>query len=97
MDFPLVLRRGFTPSGRPQTPVPPFGYTTEDVVFENDRDGASLAGTISYPVGYGHGMESCRPAEIPPGFFIPENSSPDLLRTVSAANALQIPPKLSYT
>ena len=62
MDFPLVLRRGFTPSGRPQTPVPPFGYTTEDVVFENDRDGASLAGTISYPVGYGHGMESCRPA-----------------------------------
>ncbi len=37
---------------RPQTPVEPFPYATEEVVFENAAEGASLAGTLTYPLGY---------------------------------------------
>ena len=37
---------------RPQTPVEPFQYATEEVVFENRAEGAYLAGTLTYPVGY---------------------------------------------
>ena len=38
---------------RPQTPVGPFVYTTEEVVFRNDAEGAELSGTLTYPVNYG--------------------------------------------
>lgn len=34
---------------RPQEPKPPFGYNSEDVVFENVKDGITLAGTLTYP------------------------------------------------
>ena len=37
---------------RPQTPVEPFPYESVEVVFENRAEGASLAGTLTYPVGY---------------------------------------------
>ncbi|MBR4088148.1 MAG: hypothetical protein IKK19_02445, partial [Bacteroidales bacterium] len=37
---------------RPQTPVKPFPYESVEVVFENRAEGASLAGTLTYPVGY---------------------------------------------
>jgi pimeloyl-ACP methyl ester carboxylesterase len=37
---------------RPQTPQPPFPYETEEVTFRNERDSATLAGTLTWPVGY---------------------------------------------
>ena len=37
---------------RPQTPMPPFPYKTEEVTFANEADGATLAGTLTYPTGY---------------------------------------------
>ncbi len=36
-------------SNRPQTPVPPFPYKTEEVVINNETGGASLAGTLTLP------------------------------------------------
>ena len=55
MSFALVLKRtekGATEHKRPQQPQPPFPYETEEVTFRNVADGATLAGTITYPVGY---------------------------------------------
>lgn len=52
LSFPLVFSRGTYEVRRPQTPQPPYPYETEDVTFRNDEDGATLAGTITYPVGY---------------------------------------------
>jgi len=50
---PLVLAKGFVSEvKRPQTPKPPYPYVTEDVSFRNDADGATLAGTLTWPVGY---------------------------------------------
>lgn len=50
---PLVLYPGKLAVNRPQTPVAPFPYMTEEVSFENAAEGATLTGTITYPVGYG--------------------------------------------
>ena len=50
--FPLVLTKGAPEIKRPQQPQPPFPYTTEEVTFKNEIDGATLAGTLTYPVGY---------------------------------------------
>ncbi len=47
--FPLTLRRGETKHERPQTPRPPFPYTTENVNFYNPDDGAMLSGSLSLP------------------------------------------------
>ena len=47
--IPLVLHRGELVRNRPQNPEPPFPYSTEDVLFEND--GHTLAGTLSLPEG----------------------------------------------
>ena len=54
ISFPLVLSRGKYEKEirRPQTPQQPFPYETEAVTFRNEKDGATLAGTITYPVGY---------------------------------------------
>lgn len=52
MSFPLVLERGVSEVKRPQTPKPPYPYETEEVTFRNEADGAKLAGTLTYPVGY---------------------------------------------
>ena len=52
-SIPLVLTRGeMAKAKRPQMPQPPFPYETEEVTFKNEADGATLAGTITYPVGY---------------------------------------------
>lgn len=50
MKFPLNL----TPGGlnRPQEPKPPFSYKTEDIIFKNEAANVTLAGTLTYPVGY---------------------------------------------
>lgn len=34
---------------RPQTPKPPFPYEAEDVTFKNEKDGVTLAGTLTRP------------------------------------------------
>lgn len=47
----LNLKRVEAVRKRPQTPVPPFPYTTEDIVFENAADGVELAGTLVRPQG----------------------------------------------
>ena len=57
-SLPLVLTRtaaGAEPAGpaRPQTPVPPFPYSAEDVTFPNAGAGIVLAGTLTLPAGDG--------------------------------------------
>lgn len=52
-DFKLDLSKGAYMADRPQTPVAPYPYKTEEVNFVNKEDGAVLAGTLTYPVGYG--------------------------------------------
>lgn len=49
---PLVLSPGKTTLNRPQTPLPPFAYATEEVYFHNEKDHATLCGTLTYPVGF---------------------------------------------
>jgi hypothetical protein len=51
-SFPLVLTKGTEELKRPQNPQPPFPYETEEVTFRNERDSATLAGTLTWPVGY---------------------------------------------
>ena len=54
VKIPLVLTRGDVAEvKRPQNPQPPFPYETEEVTFRNEADGATLAGTLTYPVGFG--------------------------------------------
>lgn len=48
----LDLAPGKLQLKRPQTPVPPFGYRTKEVVFRNDAEGAELAGTLTYPTDF---------------------------------------------
>ena len=50
--FPLTLKRGVEQLRRPQNPVEPYPYKTEEVTFTNEADHATLAGTLTYPVGY---------------------------------------------
>ena len=52
MTFPLELTKGVTEVKRPQEPKAPYPYETEEVTFKNEVDGATLAGTITWPVGY---------------------------------------------
>jgi alpha-beta hydrolase superfamily lysophospholipase len=55
-ELPLVLKRSVeavkTPS-RPQTPVAPFDYISEDIVFTNAEANITLAGTLTKPKGDG--------------------------------------------
>ncbi len=55
LSFPLILKRGEEKLNRPQNPVAPYPYKTEEVAFKNVADGATLVGTLSYPVGYKKG------------------------------------------
>lgn len=50
--LPLVMEKGVPEVKRPQTPQAPFPYETEEVTFRNERDSATLAGTLTWPVGY---------------------------------------------
>ena len=52
MKFPLVMTKGVPEVKRPQEPKPPFPYETEEVTFKNEKDSATLAGTLTWPVGY---------------------------------------------
>ena len=50
--IPLVLTRGVPEVKRPQTPQEPFPYENEEVTFYNEADSATLAGTLTWPMGY---------------------------------------------
>lgn len=55
MEIPLTLARQnetVKPVNRPQTPKPPFDYTTDEVSFINPIDKNSLAGTLSTPKSF---------------------------------------------
>ena len=51
-SLPLVMTRGVPELKRPQQPHPPYPYKTQEVTFKNKADGAKLAGTLTWPVGY---------------------------------------------
>ena len=48
----LALSKGVAEVKRPQMPKSPYPYTTEEMTFRNEKDGATLAGTLIWPVGY---------------------------------------------
>lgn len=52
ISLPLNLKSGGIELKRPQTPLEPFAYTTEEVVFKNEAEGAVLSGTLTYPVDF---------------------------------------------
>jgi hypothetical protein len=52
MSLPLVMTKGAPEAKRPQTPKEPYPYTTEEVMFRNTTDLATLVGTLTWPVGY---------------------------------------------
>lgn len=52
MSFSLDLKAEGIRLRRPQMPMPPFAYTTEEVVFRNEAEGATLSGTLTYPVDF---------------------------------------------
>ena len=64
MTFPLNMKPGKVELNRPQTPEPPYPYATEEVVFKNESEGATLSGTLTYPINY---------------LFVPKESVPVVL------------------
>lgn len=59
--FPLDFTKGEEKVNRPQTPVAPFPYKSEEITFTDHADAAMLTGTVTYPVGY----EKMKPADVP--------------------------------
>jgi pimeloyl-ACP methyl ester carboxylesterase len=53
--FPLNLKKVNQPTVkiRPQTPVPPFPYKTEELIYQNDKKTISYGATITIPQGNG--------------------------------------------
>ncbi len=53
--FPMNITRlkAFFTLNRPQEPMPPFPYISEDLTFANDRSNIRLAGTLTIPRGTG--------------------------------------------
>ena len=51
LDVPLELQKvdKVTEVKRPQTPIKPFPYNSEDITFENKEANITLAGTFTYP------------------------------------------------
>ncbi len=60
-NLPLNLKPGKLELKRPQTPEPPFSYTTEEVVFKNEAEGSVLSGTLTYPVNYKNSSKNTTP------------------------------------
>lgn len=57
-SFPLELQPGnVEKQNRPQEPVEPFAYMTENVRFHNKDADVWLSGTLSYPTGYTKGKK----------------------------------------
>ncbi|MDH7515958.1 MAG: alpha/beta fold hydrolase [Bacteroidota bacterium] len=55
VSLPLVLKRNSTSIvvKRPQEPKPPFPYSEREVTCRNEKDGVSIACTLTVPVGIG--------------------------------------------
>lgn len=55
LKFNLILKRGERPEApnRPQTPVPPFSYKSEDVIYHNKDKSIQYGATITIPNGTG--------------------------------------------
>ena len=56
MTFPLNLfkaEKKEQKKTRPQDPLPPFNYQIEEVTFVNEKEGNTLAGTLTIPEGDG--------------------------------------------
>jgi pimeloyl-ACP methyl ester carboxylesterase len=55
LHMPLVLKKTdkIKEATRPQTPKPPFPYSTVEVTYENKSGAVKLAGTLSVPRGNG--------------------------------------------
>lgn len=51
LNLPLSLKQKVTTLNRPQTPQPPFPYSSEEVIFKSALDNADLYGTLTIP-GY---------------------------------------------
>ena len=49
LNLPLILKPKVTALNRPQTPLPPYPYATEEVTFQSSLDNADLFGTLSMP------------------------------------------------
>lgn len=56
-EFPIEMRRMAAGESvgppRPQLPTPPFPYESIEVEYDNEFDGAHLAGTLTVPAGEG--------------------------------------------
>jgi pimeloyl-ACP methyl ester carboxylesterase len=55
-EYPLNLERQLSeskPLPRPQEPVEPYPYNSEDVTFDNESAGITLAGTFTFPTDQG--------------------------------------------
>ena len=52
-DFPLELSPGNITLNRPQNPIPPLPYQTEEITFKNGS--TTLGGTLTYPVNFEKG------------------------------------------
>lgn len=57
MSFELNLKKEVQALNRPQNPVQPYPYQTEEVSFSNDKANAVFSGTLTYPVGYEAGQK----------------------------------------
>lgn len=64
MSMPLDLTPGSVELKRPQTPKPPFPYTTEEVTFTNATDNAVLSGTLTIPAAVGKARKGKTPVII---------------------------------
>ena len=58
-ELPLTLTTGELVRLRPQTPQPPYPYETREVTFTNAE--ATLAGTLTLPVGFGSSQAGKHP------------------------------------
>ncbi len=50
IELPLILNPGKLKANRPQTPKKPYLYRSEEVTFYNEAEGATLKGTLTYPM-----------------------------------------------
>lgn len=77
MEMPLNLTRKAAKveaAKRPQEPIPPFPYISEDVQFSNPKAGITLAGTLTLPF-----KEGCFAAAILISGSGPQNRNEELL------------------
>lgn len=73
MTLTLNLTPGKAELKRPQTPQSPYPYATEEVIFKNEREGATLSGTLTYPINYSFVPKS----SIPVVLFVTGSGSQD--------------------